>query len=421
MTKFYLVIILILTLVAFNAPAQTQHAQYPYFVIVGGFAVEANAARFTSQVHELNYPAKYVYNTQRKLYYVYMRATMDKQVARALVYRLRSERAFKDAWIYNGGFMPGAFTESDTELAEEEAESEGETIVVSASGSGAPVASASPKQVSFASPALKGQDEAETGTEAPASTPVSATESSPTKETTAEAAVKKEGKAFVFQLINSSTGNPVQGNVRIVESEKDSVFHSYKANDFAYIPAPGSGRMVVICDLLGYRYQKRAISYTNPVKSAAGITVGSSDEVIVPIKLVAAKRGDYIELERVKFFERAVIMKPESEAELTQLVNLIESNPEYKIRIHGHTHSDESAEIITLGESQHLFALDAANGHSQGSAKELSRQRAETVKAYLVSQGIDAKRITTKGLGAMLAIYEQAAANDRIEVEIVKH
>ncbi len=142
---------------------------------------------------------------------------------------------------------------------------------------------------------------------------------------------------------------------------------------------------------------------------------------VISIKLVPVTQGNYIELEHVKFFDHTAIFTPASESELLQLVNLM-SNPRCRVRLHGHTHSDESGDITTLGTATNFFAPDpAANATSHVSGKELSRLRAEAVKAYLVSKGVDAARIKTNGYGAQLAVYEQAAANDRIQVEILKN
>ena len=71
-----------------------------------------------------------------------------------------------------------------------------------------------------------------------------------------------------------------------------------------------------------------------------------------------------------------------------------------------------------------FFGSDVANAKSHGSAKELSLLRAELVKAYLVQQGIDASRISTKAEGGRAMIYDPsgtlAGLNDRVEVEIRK-
>jgi outer membrane protein OmpA-like peptidoglycan-associated protein len=66
-----------------------------------------------------------------------------------------------------------------------------------------------------------------------------------------------------------------------------------------------------------------------------------------------------------------------------------------------------------------LRRTPVANTTRHGFGTELSSLRAETVKAYLVRKCIDAARISTKGYGAQLAVYEQP--NDRIEEEILKN
>lgn len=68
---------------------------------------------------------------------------------------------------------------------------------------------------------------------------------------------------------------------------------------------------------------------------------------------------------------------------------------------------------------------DPGNQKKRASDKELTTLRAEAVKQYLVSQGVEADRIKTKGEGGKLMIYPQnsvyANYNDRVEVEITKH
>jgi len=379
-------IVVMFATVAINR-SQAQGQSYPYYyVVVGGFASQSNAEHFTTHVHELNYPARYAFNANRKLYYVYVRVTKDKQQARETTYRLRLETEFKKAWIYNGPLEGDGVAESTAEAERQEAHETGNVPIAEQ-----PVAD------------------------------TSAIANAPTADTLATAAPPRPVKAFVFQLTSGTGNTPVSGPVHLLDKEPDDQVELYPANERVSVSAPATGKLIVVCNLIGYKLAKRTINFADPLKSIKGASVGEGQEIIIPIKLVPVNRGDYIELEHIKFFEHSAILTPASEAELLELVNFM-ANPHCKIRLFGHTQSDASGEIITQGSSTNFFALDPANNRSaHGSATELSRQQAEIVKAYLVSKGIAPARIATKGYGAMLAIYENATANDRIEVEIVRN
>jgi outer membrane protein OmpA-like peptidoglycan-associated protein len=126
---------------------------------------------------------------------------------------------------------------------------------------------------------------------------------------------------------------------------------------------------------------------------------------------------------RVLFYKDAVIMTPASKPELDALVRMMEMNPDYKIKIHGHNNGNEkNIRIITLGSDKNYFGM-ARSLSKIGNAKELSRMRAETIKSYLIDNGIDQDRIDTYAWGgtAMLVAPGTAAAariNNRIEIEI---
>jgi len=96
------------------------------------------------------------------------------------------------------------------------------------------------------------------------------------------------------------------------------------------------------------------------------------------------------------------VVKPEAKAKLDELVNQIRGiNLEVVIAV-GHTDS---------------IGSEAYN-------QRLSVRRAEAVKAYLVSKGIEANRIYTEGKGEKQPIADNKTAagrakNRRVEVEVV--
>ena len=169
---------------------------------------------------------------------------------------------------------------------------------------------------------------------------------------------------------------------------------------------------------------KKSLVYARPEQLQVA-SVGPADEVVIPLELERVRRGDYIEMEGVKFFHNAALLTPGSERELDELYAMMEENAAYQVRLHGHTNGDDDRDVVTLGTSTDFFNPNLANEKKHVSAKELSLLRAELVKAYLVSKGIDAARITTKGEGGKQMIFDPrgtlAGLNDRVEVEIRKH
>ncbi|MBL0740578.1 OmpA family protein [Chryseolinea lacunae] len=379
--------VILLTVAVNQASGQGQFYPY-YYVVVGGFASQQNAERFVAQVHTLNYPARYGFNTNRKLFYVYVRVTKDKQIARETTYRLRLESDFRKAWIYNGPLEGGDIAKSTAEADKAETD----------------------EAAQHAPPTIDQPIAGKDTTQNNATQPITSTPSTP----------EPINKTFVFQLTTGADKRTVNTRIHVLDKEPDDHVEHYNANERITVNAPEKGKLVVVCNPLGYKLAKRTINFADPLQSIKGAFIGTENEVIIPITLMPIVRGDYIELENVKFFDKTAILTPASEEELTELLNLM-ANPRYKIRLFGHTSSAESGEITTMGSSTNFFALDPANKHGQGSAKELSRQRAEVVKAYLVSKGIAAGRIAIQGYGAVLAIYENADANNRIEVEIVRN
>ncbi len=95
-------------------------------------------------------------------------------------------------------------------------------------------------------------------------------------------------------------------------------------------------------------------------------------------------------------------LKTVSYTHLKNLVEIMKRKKDLKIRIDGHTDSD--------GE--------------ENANQILSQKRAESVKNYLISQGIDANRISAKGKGESSPIADNAtpqgkAKNRRTEISIL--
>ena len=111
-------------------------------------------------------------------------------------------------------------------------------------------------------------------------------------------------------------------------------------------------------------------------------------------------------------------MLPESKYELNSLLQLLQENPKYRIRLHGHTNGNYHGKIISMGPEKNFFSLTGSVQRA-GTAKELSYDRAEIVKEYLVSQGIQPDRMELKGWGGRRPIYDKNSSNAKRNVRVV--
>lgn len=119
--------------------------------------------------------------------------------------------------------------------------------------------------------------------------------------------------------------------------------------------------------------------------------------------IVLTPAGEAIRLNHLIFAQGKAHIEPESFGELDQVVLMMKDNGTMVIQLEGHTDN--------LGNAK-------AN-------MDLSEQRVEAVKKYMVSKGISKKRIKTKAFGGTQPLTSEVTPearniNRRVEMRILK-
>jgi len=413
----------------------------PNYVVIGAFSVHRNALRFTARAHsELKVNARFEMNANRNLYYVYVLSTDDHSLAIREALRLRQESEYTDTWVYHGplgkqsaGVIADASgtdinpetRQSMADVKRRDPASSKETKATSP-GSSAPTGTAQEQSRSLspagASPAAPTSEQATS----PAVSTTSPTTTTPAP-TTAKAEPDNgvEGKRFFFKLIRAMDQTQVEGEVDAIDTERARKMGTYKGNAPVKVstPANKSGQISLVSEVFGYRKVQHDLNYNAP--EGEGIATDDQGDIVVPFDLVRLQKGDVAVMYNVFFFKDAAIMRPESRYEVTSLLEMLNENPKYRIKLHGHTNGSAAGKIISPAkDSKNFFSLsDTKEGF--GSAKQLSEARAEIIRDYLVANGIDTERIEIKAWGGKRPLQDKnstrAQENVRVEVEILEN
>jgi OmpA-OmpF porin, OOP family len=162
-------------------------------------------------------------------------------------------------------------------------------------------------------------------------------------------------------------------------------------DQYRVLVVPNCGFMVDSLEFGGIGSQDNPITFTN-VRIANGGNMNMLDQINTTGKFMT---------HAITFDVDKATIKPESMGFLNQLVSWLKTNATVKLEIDGYTDNTGAAD------------------HNQ----TLSQQRADAVKAQLITMGIDASRFTSKGFGAVKPISTndtpEGRANNR-RVELVK-
>lgn len=360
-----------------------------YYVVIGAFANPKNAAEFTENAKKKNLDAQSSVAGARKLHFIYILETPERELAISEAVKLQKESTYSDTWVYQGllGDHPTIVRLEKKEIVEEVAQKETKPDSAAI-------------ETAVVEPEIK----------QPVVEPVKAADGS---------------KPFIFKIRSIDNGQEIVGDVDIFDADiiKGRKVVSYRGNDVVNVkPVNKSGNFAVVCDVFGYRKVQLPINFNEPkMEDAVSLENG---KVVVTFDLVRLKKGDKVVMYNVYFFNHAAIMRPESRFEVNALLDMLKENPTTKIRIHGHANGNDLGKIITLGNSKDFFSLSPDNKEGKGTATKLSEERARIIQSYLVNEGIDISRMELKAWGGKVPIYDEdhslAQANVRVEVEILE-
>ena len=379
-----------------------------YYLIVAAYksGQESFAAKYVQELNQKGQHASYGYDAGRKMYYVYLDRYNEFEASLGPLGKTRREGGFENAWVR----------------------------IMKVDGQGSittyPVVTATVTEIKKEAP-IETKKEGVVGSEKPAEvvTPASTSEIDEAGEQPKMEPVKLPHTMTntpVFLSLYSSTNNKVvPGDVQIVDIDRNVLIKKVKGNDYLLLPDPknNSGKMMLIAEAFGYRKEQKEINFKQQ------ITQGSEEYkdmfgnfILVDFDLVRLRKGDMATLFNVYFYNDAAVMMPESQYELNSLLALMEEKP-YKIVLHGHTNGNSQGKIITMGPEKNFFSLSGDVKEGYGSSKELSKERAQAIKEWLVAKGVAPDRIEIKAWGGGKMIHDKhsvnAKKNVRVDVEVI--
>jgi outer membrane protein OmpA-like peptidoglycan-associated protein len=372
-----------------------------YYVVVSAYAKsrENVAQNYVELLKLKGYKANYGFNTSRNLYFAYLSYFDNLKASLQEMRNTRNKGEFTEAWVR---VVPGDIID-------------------------APLVTQAPVPVE----PVKQVPETVTKTEAEVAPSASDTsEADPAIMDNPEIKqypVMTLGNTEVFlSLYHARNNRIVDGTVTVVDTERAKQMTKVKGNEYLVLPDPKSksGQLTLICEAFGYRKIQQEINYPLPLADTVKPYIDlMGTTLVINFDLVRYHKGDISTLYNVFFFNDAALMRGESKYELNSLLQMMQENPKYKIRLHGHTNGSYHGKIISAGPDKNFFSLDGST-QSTGSSKDLSYARANVIKEYLGSNGIDATRVEVKAWGGKKPLYDKhsvnAQKNVRVDVEILE-
>jgi len=200
------------------------------------------------------------------------------------------------------------------------------------------------------------------------------------------------------KVYDSLSGKPLDAAFELIDLEtQQSVLKSYSAKDGSFLlTLTGNHEYALSASKDGYLFYSKNYSLKET-------KTDFNHPYLINVPMQPVDTGYVIELKNVFFDVDKFELKPTSKAELNKLADFMKKNASVSGELGGHTDN--------TGDSK--------------KNKQLSENRAKAVQEYLVSQGINANRISYKGYGETKPKFpndtpEHRAENRRTEFKVIK-
>ncbi len=202
--------------------------------------------------------------------------------------------------------------------------------------------------------------------------------------------VEKPKFNLIGKTITKGTQTPA-ANVKTmltnVSDDKKKTGTSDKNGDFSYTLEPNKEYTIV--------GMKDGFPSNIEKISTKGLSKSQTFYVNLELSIKSLEVGSVMELKNIYYDLNKADIRSDAAAVLDNLVRVLKENPTIKIELSSHTDSRSSDEYNM----------------------ELSQRRADTAVQYLISQGIDEKRLIAKGYGESKLINKCADGIDCTEEE----
>jgi outer membrane protein OmpA-like peptidoglycan-associated protein/tetratricopeptide (TPR) repeat protein len=199
-------------------------------------------------------------------------------------------------------------------------------------------------------------------------------------------AARPEARSYAKGVVfDAETNEKLQANVELIDLETGKTImysrSNKKSGEFLMVLQPNKNYMLNV-NKEGYVFYSENFSLKE---------FPSDKPFVISVPLYKLKIGGKVVLKNVFFDTDKFDLKDESKAELNKLVALLKAQPKVKAEIGGHTDN--------TGNKQKNITL--------------SQNRAKAVYDYLVTNGIDAARLTYKGYGDSKPVATNATEEGR--------